>query len=41
MKVTDKKLAKAKLIKASYELPKERIDTPEKVDAFLNDDGGY
>lgn len=41
LKVSDEELAKAKLIRASYELPAEDVDTPEKAEAFLNDDGGY
>lgn len=41
LKVPDDELAKAKLHKAIYEIPIEKIDTEEKAEAFLNDDGGY
>lgn len=41
LKATDQDFVKAKIIKASYDLPTEKINTPEKAKAFLNDDGGY
>lgn len=41
LKVSDEELAKAKLIQASYDMPSVKVDTPEAMDAFMNDDGGY
>lgn len=41
LKVSNKELAKAKLIQASYDISSVKVDTPEAMDAFMNDDGGY
>jgi addiction module RelB/DinJ family antitoxin len=32
---------KAKILEASYNLPTVNVNTPQEIDSFLNDDGGY
>lgn len=41
LQATPAELAQARLIKASYDLPKVRVDNEKAEEDFLKDDGGY
>lgn len=39
--MANEKFAEYKIIQASYDMPTVKVDTPQAIDAFMNDDGGY
>ncbi len=41
LQASDDDLAKAKIIKASYDLPTVKLNNAKAISDFLNDDGGY
>lgn len=41
LQATNDELAKAKLIKASYDLPTQKLNSDKAIEDFMNDDGGY
>lgn len=41
LKATDDDLAKANIIRASYDMPKTKLDNDQAINDFFNDDGGY
>lgn len=41
LEATSDDLAKANIIRASYELPTTKLDNDKDIDNFFSDDGGY
>lgn len=41
LEANDDDLAKANIIRASYDMPKTKLDNDKAIDAFFTDDGGY